>query len=40
MFGLMRLEEPQADAGVAPGAPDHLMQQLKGAFRSARIAVA
>ena len=40
MIRLMRLEEPQADAGVTPGTADHLMQQLKGALRGARIAIA
>ena len=28
MLGLVRLQKPQADAGVAPRAPDHLMQKL------------
>jgi hypothetical protein len=37
MVRLMRLQEPQTDAGVAAGAPDHLMQQLERALGSARI---
>ena len=40
MIGLMRLQIAAADAGVAAGAADDLVQQLKGALGGARIAVA
>ncbi len=39
MIGLMSLEIADAVAGLAPGTADHLVQQLEGALRSARIAV-
>ena len=39
MLGLMGLQIAAADAGIAAGAADHLMQQLKGAFGGARIAI-
>ena len=35
----MRLQVAAADAGVAPGAADHLMQELERALGGARIAV-
>ena len=40
MLGLMGLQIAAADAGIASGAADHLMQELKGALGGARIAVA
>jgi hypothetical protein len=40
MFGLMGLQISDAAALVAAGAPDHLVEQLPGSFRGARIAVA
>ena len=40
MLGLMGLQIAEAAAGLAAGAADHLMQQLKGALGGARIAVA
>ena len=39
VFGLMGLQIAAADAGVAAGAADHLMQQLEGALGGARVAV-
>ena len=39
MLGLVGLQIAAADTGIAPGAPDHLMQQLEGALGGARIAV-
>ena len=36
----MRLQIAVADAGVAAGAADHLVQKLEGALGGARIAVA
>ncbi len=40
MIGLVGLEIADAAALLAPGAADHLVEQLPGAFRRARIAVA
>ena len=40
MVGLVGLQKAAADAGVAAGAADHLMQKLEGALGGARIAVA
>ena len=40
MLGLVRLQIAMADAGVAAGAADDLMQKLEGALGGARIAVA
>ena len=39
VLGLMGLQIAAADAGVAAGAADHLMQHLEGALGGARIAV-
>src|ERR1700733_3522647 len=40
MVGLSGLQEAAADAGIAAGAADDLMQQLEGALGGARVAVA
>ena len=40
MFGLVGLQIADAAALIAPGAPDHLVEQLKGALGGARIAIA
>ena len=40
MLGLVGLQIAVADAGVAAGPADHLMQELEGALRRARVAVA
>ncbi len=40
MLGLVRLQEAYTAALLAPGAADHLMQQLEGALGRARVAVA
>src|SRR5580704_17206527 len=39
MLGLVRLQIATADAGVAAGAADDLVQKLKGALGGARVAV-
>ena len=39
VFGLVGLEIAAADAGVAAGAADHLMQELEGALGGTRVAV-
>jgi hypothetical protein len=40
MFGLMGLQIADTTALIAPGAADHLVQELPGAFRGTRIAIA
>jgi hypothetical protein len=40
MFGLVSLQKAYAAALLAPGAADHLVEQLKRPLRGARIAIA
>ncbi len=39
MLGLVGLQKTVAYPGIAAGAADHLMQELKGALGGARIAI-